>query len=185
LIGFCEKWWMIALRGLVALAFGLAVLVWPSIDARALAAVFGVYALVEGLVLAAVAVVGHDVLEQWWLVLVEGVVGVAVGVVALAWPSIGGLRLLALLAAWAIIKGFFEIEAGVRLRRLAAGECSLLAAGGFSLLGGIVLIASPGDDPVAIAWAIGVFGIVYAGLLVLMAGRLRHLARVTRPGGSS
>ena len=175
---------MIALRGLVALAFGLAVLVWPGIDARALAAVFGIFALVDGLVLSGVAVVGHDVLEQWWLVLVEGVVGVAVGIVALAWPGIGGLRLLALLAAWAIVTGFFEVEAGVRLRRLAAGEVSLLAAGGLSLLGGIALIASPGDDPVAIAWAIGVFGIVYAGLLVLVAGRLRHLARAARPGGT-
>jgi uncharacterized membrane protein HdeD (DUF308 family) len=173
---------MIAARGIVALAFGSAVLLWPGIDAKVLAAVFGVFALVDGLVLAGVAVVAHDVLEQWWLVLVEGTVGVAVGVVALAWPSIGGLSLLSLLAVWAIVTGFFEIESGVRLRRLAAGEVSLLFAGGLSLLGGIALIASPGDDPVEIAWAIGVFGIVYAGILLFVAGRLRRLARAARPG---
>ncbi len=175
---------MIALRGVVALAFGVAVLLWAGIDATVLAAVFAVFALADGLVLAGVAVVARDVLEQWWLVLAEGIVGAGVGVVALAWPQITGLDLLWLLAAWAVVTGFFEIEAGVRLRRLAAGETSLLLAGGFSLLGGIALIAFPQDDAVEIAWAIGLFGVLYAALLVFTAGRLRRLARAARHGAA-
>ena len=132
-VGFCEKWWMIAVRGVVALGFGLLVLLWPGIDAHVLALAFGGFAVVDGLVLAGLAVVGRDVLENWWVVLVEGVVGVALGVLALAWDDIGGLRLLALLAAWAVVTGVFEIEAGVRLRRLARGETSLLLAGVLSV----------------------------------------------------
>ena len=157
-------------------------LLWPDLDASVLAIAFGVFALVDGLVLAAVAAVARDVLEEWWVVLVEGAVGVAVGIVALAWPGLGGLFLLSLLAAWAVVTGVLQIEAGVRLRRLASGEASLLFAGGLSLLAGLVLIAVPKDDPVEVAWAIGVFGLVYGGLLVAVGGRLRRLARAARPG---
>jgi uncharacterized membrane protein HdeD (DUF308 family) len=181
LIGFCEKWWMTALRGAVALVFGLTVLLWQDPSAAVVAVAFGVFALVDGLVLGAVAVVGRDVLEQWWVVLVEGVVGVVVGLGALAWPGICGLALLSLLAAWAVVTGVFEIEAGVRLRRLAGSDASLFLAGGLSLLVGIALIAVPKDDPLEIVWAIGLFGIVYGGVLLAAAGRLRRLARAARP----
>jgi uncharacterized membrane protein HdeD (DUF308 family) len=180
-VGFCEKWWMIAVRGVVALGFGLLVLLWPGIDANVLALAFGVFAVVDGLVLAGLAVVGRDVLENWWVVLVEGLVGIALGVLALSWHDIGGLRLLALLAAWAVVTGVFEIEAGVRLRRLAAGETSLLLAGVLSVGVGIALVALPKDDPVEIAWAIGLFGMTYGALLVLVAERMRRLAAAARP----
>jgi len=180
-VGFCEKWWMIAVRGVVALGFGLLVLLWPGIDANVLALAFGVFAVVDGLVLAGLAVVGRDVLENWWVVLAEGVVGMALGVLALAWSEIGGLRLLALLAAWAVVTGVFEIEAGVRLRRLAAGETSLLLAGVLSVGVGIALVALPKDDPVEVAWAIGLFGMAYGALLVLVAERMRRLAVAARP----
>ena len=134
--------------------------------------VFGVFALVDGVVLGAVAVVGRDVLEQWWIVLVGVVVSMLVGLVALAWPGIGGLGLLSLLAAWAVVTGVFEIEAGVRLRRLGGSEeVTLFLAGGLSVLVGIALIAVPEDDPLEVAWAIGLFGIVYGGVLLVAAGR--------------
>ena len=181
LIGFYEKWWMTALRGAVALVFGLTVFFWLDPGAAVLAVAFGVFALVDGLVLGAVAVVGRDALGQWWVVLAEGVVGMAVGVVALAWPGLGGLGLLSLLAAWAVVTGVFEIEAGVRLRRLATGETSLLLAGVLSVAVGIILVAVPKDDPVEIAWAIGLFGMGYGALLVLVAERMRRLAVAARP----
>jgi len=181
LIGFCEKWWMTALRGAVALVFGLTVFFWQDPGAAMLAVAFGVFALVDGLVLGAVAIVGRHALEQWWVVLVEGVVGVVVGLVALAWPGLGGLGLLSLLAAWAVVTGVFEIEAGVRLRRLAGSDASLFLAGGLSLLVGIALIAVPKDDPLEIAWAIGLFGMVFGSLLLDSAGRLRSLARTPPP----
>jgi uncharacterized membrane protein HdeD (DUF308 family) len=181
LIGFCEKWWMIAVRGVVALGFGLLVLLWPGLDANVLALAFGVFAVADGLVLAGLALVGRDVLENWWVVLAEGGVGVILGVLALSWNDIGGLSLLALLAAWAVVTGVFEIEAGVRLRRLATGETSLLLAGVLSVAVGITLVALPKDDPVEIAWAIGVFGMAYGALLVLVAGRMRRLALAARP----
>jgi uncharacterized membrane protein HdeD (DUF308 family) len=171
---------MIAVRGVVALGFGLLVLLWPGIDANVLALAFGGFALVDGLVLAGLAVFGRDVLEHWWVVLAEGAVGMAIGIVALAWNDIGGLHLLALLSTWAVVTGVFEIEAGVRLRRLATGEASLLLAGVLSVAVGITLVALPKDDPVEIAWAIGLFGMAYGVMLVLVAERVRRLAVAAR-----
>ena len=164
-VGFCEKWWMIAVRGVVAVGFGLLVLLWPGIDANVLALAFGVFALVDGLVLAGLAVVGRDVLENWWVVLAEGGAGMVIGVVALSWNDIGGLRLLGLLAAWAVV----------------TGEASLLFAGVLSVAVGIILVALPKDDPVEFAWAIGLFGLAYGALLVLVAERMRRLAVAARP----
>lgn len=181
MIGFCEKWWMTAGRGLVALSFGAAVLFWPGLDHRTMAVVFGVFVLVDGLMLAVLALVARDVLEQWWLVLVESCVSLAVAIVALAWTASDGIGLLALLATWAVVTGVVEVEAGVRLRRLAAGEPSLLLAGGLSLVLGIALVALPETEAAHMTWAVGWFGLAYGGALVLVAARLRRLALAARP----
>ncbi len=181
MIGFCEKWWMTAARGVVALAFGMAVLAWPSLEHRTLAVAFGVFALVDGLMLAALAFVARDVLEQWWLVLVESCVSLVVAGVALLWRAGDGIGLLALIAAWAVVTGVVEVEAGVRLRRLASGETSLLLAGGLSLVVGIALVALPESEAVRLAWAIGGFGVLYGATLMLVATRLRRLALAARP----
>ncbi len=180
MLRFCEKWWMTAGRGLVAVAFGCAVLFWPSLDHGTLAVVFGLFALVDGLMLGGLAIVSRRVLDQWWLVLVESCVSLAVASVALLGPATDGIGLLALVATWAVVTGVVEIEAGVRLRRLATGEASLLFAGGVSLLVGIALVAFPETEAARLTWAIGWFGVAYGGALVLVAARLRRLAVAAR-----
>lgn len=181
--GLLENWWMTAVRGFVAVAFGFTLLAWPDANARVLALAFGLFAVANGLALVAVSLGGRRTLRQWWVVLVEGVAGLAVGVVALTWPGVGGLSLLALLAAWAVVTGVFEIEAGVRLRRIVHRDVSLFLAGGLSVLVGLALVAMPKDDPVQIVWAIGLFGVVYGILLVVVASRWRHVPRGVEAGG--
>lgn len=180
--GLLKNWWMTALRGFVALAFGFTLLAWPGADARVLSLAFGLFALVNGLALALVSLACRHTLEQWWVVLVEGIAGIAVAVVALTWPALSGLSLLALLAAWAVITGVFEIEAGVRLRRIMHRDVSLFAAGGLSVLVGVALVALPKDDPVEVVWAIGLFGVVYGALLVVAASRWRRVPREVKAG---
>jgi uncharacterized membrane protein HdeD (DUF308 family) len=141
MLRFCDKWWMTAGRGAFAALFGLAVLFLPGLDHRSLALALGLFAFVDGLMLAALAVVARHTLDQWWLVLVESCASFAVAAVALAWRTEDTFSLLVLLAAWAVVTGVLEVEAGVRLRRLAAGEPSLLVAGGLSLVLGVALVA--------------------------------------------
>ena len=182
MIGFCEKWWITAARAIAAIVFGALVLLLSGLHAGGFADLFGIFALVDGILLFGLGVVGRDVLEAWWLMVLEGAVGAGIGVLALSWPHIHGLTLLWLLALWAVLTGVAEIEAGIRLRRLAEGEASLLVAGALSLVAGIVLIAVPTDDPLEFGWAIGLFGLVYGAALLVVAVRLRAIAARARRG---
>jgi uncharacterized membrane protein HdeD (DUF308 family) len=182
LIGFCEKWWITAARAIAAIVFGSLVLLWSGLDIGGFTALFGIFALVDGVLLLGLGVVARDVLEAWWLVVLEGALGAGIGVLALSWPHIRGLTLLWLLALWAVLTGVAEIEAGIRLRRLAEGEASLLVAGAISLIAGIVLIAVPAEDALELRWAVGVFGLVYGAALLLVAVRLSRVAARARRG---
>lgn len=180
MLRFCDKWWMTAGRGAIAAVFGLAVLFLPGLDHRTLAVALGVFACVDGLMLAALAMVARHSLDQWWLVLVESCVSFAVAAVALVWMTYDPFSLLLLVATWAVVTGVLEVEAGVRLRRLAAGEPSLLVAGGLSLVLGIALVALSEADVAYITASIGWFVLAYGGALGIVALRLRRLAAAER-----
>jgi uncharacterized membrane protein HdeD (DUF308 family) len=180
MLRFCDKWWMTAGRGAVAVLFGLSVLFWPGLDHRSLAVALGIFAFIDGLMLAALAVVARHSLDQWWIVLVESCVSFTVAAVALAWMTVNAFSLLALVAAWAVITGVLEVEAGVRLRRLAAGEPSLLVAGGLSLVLGVALVALSEAEATRLTAAIGWFVLAYGGALGIVAFRLRRLATAER-----
>ena len=120
------NWWALALRGLVAVLFGLLTFFLPGITLVTLVLLFGAYALADGVfnVIAFFRVASHQ-----WALLIEGVVGIIAGVVTFAWPAITAMALLYLIAFWAILTGIFEIVAGIRLRKTIANEWLLIADG--------------------------------------------------------
>src|SRR5262249_62233601 len=87
-------WWSLLLRGVVAIAF--AVLTWlqPQISLTALVYVFGFYALVDGILAAGAAIAGRNLSRSWWMLLLSGLVGIAVGVLTFMRPGITALGLL-------------------------------------------------------------------------------------------
>jgi uncharacterized membrane protein HdeD (DUF308 family) len=111
-----------------------------------------------------------------WL-LVEGVAGIAAGVIAFLWPGITALVLLYLIAAWAIATGILEIAAAVWLRRELRGEWLLALGGVVSVLFGVFLIVRPGEGAIAVVWLIGLFAIVFGVALIGLGLRLRRLGR--------
>src|SRR5512135_2913380 len=100
-IVLARNWWALALRGLFAVLFGIMAFAWPGITLGALVLLFGAYALVDGVFASAAALVGRPRGMPWWAMLVEGLAGIAVGVLTFAWPGITALVLLYLIAAWA------------------------------------------------------------------------------------
>src|SRR6516162_7652884 len=110
-----RNWWALALRGLVAVLFGLLTFFIPGITLVTLVLLFGVYALMDGVfnVIAFFRVASHH-----WALLIEGLIGILAGILTFAWPAITAIALLYLIAFWAIITGIFEIIAGIRLRKL-------------------------------------------------------------------
>jgi uncharacterized membrane protein HdeD (DUF308 family) len=166
-----RNWWLLALRGLLALIFGLLALIWPAITLRVLVILFGAYALVDGLFRVITAL--KDSRKRWGILLLEGVLGIALGILAFIWPDITALALLYLIAAWALVTGILEIMAAVWLRKELKGEWLLGLAGLASVVFGLLLVIWPGSGVLAIVWLIGAYAIVFGVLLIALAFRLR------------
>ena len=170
-----RNWWMLVVRGVAAVLFGLTAWVWPDLTVSVLVALFGAYALVSGVfaVGAGIASYGED--RRWWAEVLTGVAGIVLGVLVFVWPDVTARALLYLIAAWAISTGVFEIAAAIELRREIEGEWLLILAGVAAVLFGALLAIFPGDGAIALIWLIGAQAIVVGGLLIGLGFRLRGM----------
>ena len=171
-------WWAVALRGVVAVLFGIAALIWPSSTLLVLVVLFGVYALVDGVVALGSAIFGPNRGRRGWLIL-EGIADLAVGVIALVWPGITTLALLWVIAFWALVTGVLEIVAAVRLRREMRGEWMLALSGALSVVFGILLIVWPASGALALIALIGIYAIIFGVALIVLGWRLRAMHSAT------
>jgi len=167
-----EYWWTLVLRGVAAVIFGILAYVWPGITFTVLVLFFGAYALWDG-VFALIAAFRTQAERRWPLVL-EGLVGIAAGVLTFIWPGAATLALLIIIGAWAFVTGIFEIVAAIRLREEIEGEWLLLISGLLSVLFGIALAIWPAAGLVAVTWLIGAYSIVFGILLIVLGFRLRN-----------
>lgn len=161
-------WWAIALRGLAAVVLGIACFVLTGIALVALIALFAAYLLVDG----AFALVAGLRSRSWFLG-VEGVLGLVAGSIGLIYPRVTALVLALLIAGWALITGLLEIGAAISLRRVIRNEWILALSGVLSIVFAVMMAIFPGAGLVAIVWIIGGYGIVFGGLLLGLAFRLR------------
>jgi len=171
-----RNWWLLVLRGVIAVAFGILVFFWPTLAWIVVVASFGAYALVDGCFAIAAAMTGHAPGRQWWALLIEGIFGILAGVFTLLWPGLTELALLYWIAFWAMATGIFEIIAAFRLRQSVAGEMLLALSGVLSVLFGIALVILPGPGALAIAWLIGAYALVFGVLMLVLGFRLRAFA---------
>jgi uncharacterized membrane protein HdeD (DUF308 family) len=175
-----QNWWAIALRGLVAVLFGIAAFVWPGITLWALVAIFGAYALVDG-IFAVIEAFRRDVVgERWWALLFEGFVGIAIGILTFAWPRLTAMGLLYLIAFWAIVTGVFEVITAIRLRHEIRGEWMMALIGVLSVAFGFLLVAFPLTGALSVVLIIGSYAVAIGVLMIALGFKLRSLRH---PGG--
>lgn len=177
-----DRWWAIAIRGIAALVFGILAFVWPAITLIVLVLFFAAYAIVDGIfaILAGVSVKRNIPTEggvKWWALLIEGILGIAAGVIALWLPGVTALILLYIIALWAVATGLFEIVTAIRLRKEISGEWLMGLSGAASVVFGILLLAFPGSGALAVVWLIGAYAIIFGVLLLTLAFRLRNRAK--------
>ena len=172
-----QSWWVLALRGLVAILFGLAALFWPDLILAVLIVLFGAYALVDGVLalIAAFRSSGRGMRRP--LLLIEGVIGILFGILALFWPDLTALALLYIIAFWAIVGGIARILMAIMLRREIDNEWSIGLSGVLSVILGIVLILLPGAGLLAYTWLIGLFALAVGIILIFYAFRVRRQRR--------
>lgn len=173
-----RNWWALALRGLAAILFGILAFAWPGITLFVLVIFFGAYLLVDGIfaIVAAVRAAGEE--ARWWLLLIEGILGVVAGLVAFFWPGLTALALLYLVAAWAIVTGIMEIVGAIRLRQEIVGEWALILSGVLSFIFGVLLVVIPARAGLlSLTWLIGIYAIAFGVIMLVLAFRVRGLAR--------
>lgn len=173
-----RNWWALALRGLAAILFGILAFAWPGLTLFVLVIFFGAYLLVDGIfaIVAAVRAAGEE--ARWWLLLIEGVLGVVAGLVAFFWPGLTALALLYLVAAWAIVTGIMEIVGAIRLRQEIVGEWALILSGVLSFIFGVLLVVIPARAGLlSLTWLIGIYAIAFGVIMLVLAFRVRGLAR--------
>jgi uncharacterized membrane protein HdeD (DUF308 family) len=169
-----RNWWAVSLRGLAGILFGIITFIAPGISLAALVLLFGAYAFADG-VLAIVTAIRRRGNDRWGMLLLEGLVGVAAGVLTLLWPGITALALLYVIAAWALVTGGFEIAAAIRLRKVITGEWILALSGILSMALGVLLIVAPGPGALAVVIWIGAYAFVFGVLLFALGLRLKGL----------
>ena len=166
-------WWALALRGLISVLFGLAAFIWPGVTLEVLILFIGAFMLVDGVITLVAALQGRGQHRHWWMLLLDGLVGVLAGLATLVLPNVVALFLIYLVAAWAIVSGLLEIAAAVRLRQEIEGEWRLILGGIVSIIFGVLVALWPLAGAIAFVWMIGAYAIIFGALLLALAFRLR------------
>ena len=180
-----RNWWMLLLRGILALVFGLLCLVYPGVTLIVMTIMFGAYALVDGIFALASSISMAKGRPRWWSTLLEGIAGIILGLFILIWPGITVFGLLYLIGVWAIITGIFEIMAALRLRQHFTNEWLLILSGAASVIFGLLILVIPRAGALAVVWWIGTYAIFFGMVFTALAIRLRRwVARQTGLDGA-
>jgi uncharacterized membrane protein HdeD (DUF308 family) len=167
---FARNWWVLLIRGILAVLFAVMAFTLPGLTLVTLVLLYGVYALADGLT--ALWVGGRA--SAWWFALL-GILGVIVGVFTFIYPGITAVALLYLIAAWAVVRGVFEIVTAIHLRREINNEWMLIIAGIISIIFGVALAANPAAGALAVVWIIGAYAFIFGLMMIVLAFRLRGL----------
>ncbi len=170
-----KNWWMLLLRGIAAIIFGVLAFAWPGMTLLTLIMFYGAFALVDGVLAIIAAIAGGAPAPRWWLAVV-GLLGVATGVLMFTMPGLTALVLLYFIAGWAIATGAFQIVGAIRLRKEIDDEWYLILGGVVSVLFGVGVMMAPGAGALALLWVIGTYAVIMGAILVALAFRLKKFA---------
>jgi uncharacterized membrane protein HdeD (DUF308 family) len=167
-----KNWWLLLLRGIAAIIFGVLAFAWPGVTLLTLILFYGAFALVDGVLAIIAAITGGAPGPRWWLAIV-GLLGIAAGLLTFLMPGLSALVLLFFIAGWAIATGVFQIMGAIQLRKEIDNEWLLILGGIISVLFGIGVMLAPGAGALALVWVIGTYAIIIGVLFVALAFRLK------------
>jgi uncharacterized membrane protein HdeD (DUF308 family) len=169
-----HSWGVAIIRGVLSIILGLIAFIFPGIALLALIFVFGIYALLDGIT--ALAWSFQEMRSgslRWIALLLEGLAGIAIGILAFAWPRETAVVLLYLVAIWAVVTGVMEIATALFSRTGEGPEWLLALAGLISVLFGIFLFTRPLLGLLAVLWSLGIYAIIFGVLLIVRAFQFR------------
>jgi len=171
----CNRWWVLFLKGLCAIALGVSAIAWPGITLLSLVFLFGTFTIIDGAAAVVLGFRGEENGTVWWTLVLMGILAIVAGIFAFAFPAVAAQWLVALIAATAIVRGVFEIIAAVRLRKELDDEWILAFSGLMSMLFGGLILYQPGSGALAIVLLIGAYMLAIGVFAVALSLRLRRL----------
>ena len=175
-----DNWWIVALRGVLAILFGIGAFVLPGATMLALVALFAAFAILDGAFGIAQALRGARRRERWGLLFLNGLIGIAIGVAAVAWPDITVLAFVFMIAAWALISGALMLGTAFGLKT-SHGRWLLVFGATVSMLYGTLLFVSPFVGALVLTWWIGAHALVLGVTLIGLALKLRSHRGEAKP----
>jgi uncharacterized membrane protein HdeD (DUF308 family) len=157
-----KSWWLLLLRGIAAIVFGVLAFIWPGLTLVTMVLLYGAFALVDGV-----------------LSLVAALTGGAKGIPTFVWPGVTAILLVLFIGAWALVHGIFQIVGAIQLRKEIDNEWTLILGGVLSVVFGAIIIVAPGAGALGLVWAIAAYSIVFGILFVALSLRLRKHGRGT------
>jgi uncharacterized membrane protein HdeD (DUF308 family) len=182
---FTKNWWVVLLRGVVAILFGILAINRPGVTLALLVLLFGFYALIDGVLALFATAAGWRHREDRWLLLLEGLIGIGAGFATLRAPAITALVLIFFIAAWALATGVLRIIAAIRLRKEISGEFWLILSGVAAVVFAFLVMLWPLAGALAMAWVIGWYALFIGAMFVMLSFKLRSLRPTeSLPGGT-
>ena len=177
-----QFWWLIVLRGVVSILFAIVAFTNPKLAFEALIILLGIFLLADGAtaIFLGIRMRGHD--DDWWAILLEGAMGVGLGLVALINPELTAAGLVLVLALWFLETGVFEIATAIKLRAEIDNEWLLGLAGVVSIALGALMIFNPNAGTISVMWWLGFYAAAFGALLIGLGVRMWRIHKKLNEG---
>lgn len=167
-----DMWGALAVRGMAAIAFGIAAVFWPGITLVTIVYLFGAFVLVSGVVGLIAGLVNYKDKDTMWsrvLVLLVALVELGIGVYLLRHPTVTFATLILLISLALIIRGLFDIFTGLFGEGSASYRTLMIVGGTIAGLVGILMLMQPAASGVAFVWILGVYALITGPLMLALA----------------
>lgn len=168
-------WWMTLIRSLAVILFGIAALIWPGATLTFFIYLFGVFAIVEGIIAVANAFQERQLYKNWWVLLLSGIAGIILGILVLSWPGITSLILFYMVAAWAFAVGIMALVSAFSRFTLPGLDWPLVLSGVVLVVLGLIMAAHPVRSILSIMWVLGMAAVIYGVLLFVRSFQFKSL----------
>ena len=164
---------LLIIRGMLGVVIGLIAFAWPGMTIAVLVGIFGMYAILDGITNLFIDVHKTATDGRSWVQVLQGIVGIAAGVLTFVWPGVTALALIWFIGVWAVATGALEIAGAIRLRKIIQGEWLLALSGLVSIIFGVLVLGFPAAGAVGISWILGAYAAAAGFILIALGIRLR------------
>lgn len=168
-----KNWWVLLLKGILLVIFGILSFMNPGTTLATLVLWFAIFMMIDGVFSIFGVISNWKTEEDKWLLLAEGALGLILGFLVYRSPDTFLSFIAFVISFWAIFSGISRIAMAIQLRKEIEGEGWLILGGLLSVIFGILVFAQPGIGITTLMWIMATFAILVGVLLIVLSLKLR------------